>query len=154
MKRARRTAVLAAAFAVPLLAACGSSAPARESATGASQFESLDALYNAVNESAGCDPNAPAAPEMLLPPGDVIGESKMCTSTVMVSWFANEETADTALRMFSPESHGGIQLAVAAGSNWTVADITDVTVGASPSAIQVNVEKVADDLGGFMVDHN
>ena len=48
----------------------------------------------------------------------------------------------------------GIQLDVAAGSNWTVADITDVAVGASPSAIKVNLEKVADDIGGYMVDHN
>lgn len=154
MNRARTTAVLSAAAAAALLAGCVSAAPTDEPATGASEFESMDSLYEAVNESAGCDPDAPAAPDMLVPPGDVIGESKMCTSTVMVTWFGDEKTAETALRMFSPESHGGIQLDVAAGSNWTVADLTDVAVGASPSAIQVNLEKVADDLGGYMVDHN
>ena len=110
-------------------------------------------MYNAVDESAGCDPGAPAAPDMLVPPGDIVGESKMCTSTVMVSWFADEETAKTALRLFSPDSHGGIRLDVAAGGNWAVVDVADVGIGASPSATEVDLEQVAEDLGGFMVDH-
>ncbi len=151
MKAARTTAVLSAAGAAALLAGCGSAAPADES-TDASAFESIDAVYDAVNESAGCDPAAPAAPEMVAPPGDIIGESKMCTPSVMVSWFADGATVEKALDTLSPESNGGIRLSVAAGSNWTVADLTDVAVGASPSAIQVDLEQVAEDLGGFMVD--
>lgn len=144
--------MLCASGAAALLAGCGSAAGADESAD-ASAFETIDAVYSAVNESAGCDPAAPAAPEMVVPPGDILGESRMCTPTVMVSWFADGATVEKALDMFSPESNGGIRLSVAAGSNWTVTDLTDVAVGASPSATQVDLEQVAADLGGFMVDH-
>ncbi|MBG6226093.1 hypothetical protein IWX63_002679 [Arthrobacter sp. CAN_A2] len=103
----------------------------------------MDEAYAAVDEVLGCDAGPAGEPIVPADGGALTSEQKLCSENVQIDLYPDEDSLQKALEIWSGSNQGEVHLA--RGSNWMVADITDVATG-EPTTW--DIEGLADELNG------
>jgi hypothetical protein len=106
-------------------------------------FDSLEATYQAVDEIVDCSADAPEPAVKFPGSGKDTGESVMCTSTVEVLWFDNEEAREEVYELLADTAGAAGSVYFVEGRNWFVVDGAEVMVGAVPER-RIDMEQLAD----------
>ncbi|WP_345311869.1 hypothetical protein [Kocuria gwangalliensis] len=108
-------------------------------------FDSLNATYQAVDEVVDCSEDVSEPPVKSPGSGTDAGESELCTNTVEVLWFDNDEARDDVYELLASAAGSAGAVYFVEGRNWFVADYSEVQAGSVPER-EIDMEQLAEVL--------